>query len=450
MSVKARGAGPRWTVSLFWRTCFILISLILAVLGAAGLTWDALVAAPREQHQVGEALRWVHLARQSVLASVHAGSPRTAPVVLGDLTVRPRLESDRIGQDWLHPQQARVGRSLQRQLGEPYTVAASVDGVAGLWVGMTVDHGLRYWLRLPVPEEFVWNDLLAWRLWLPLLASTVLLSMLFARWLNQPWQALNAASHRFHGGALDSRLEENSLTSEIREVNVGFNRMASSLAKVEEERVVMLAGISHDLRTPLARLRLEVEMSVADPEAKVHMAQDIDQVDAIIDKFMDYARAGETKLVPVGLAQLADQRIAAQRAGEPIEITSRLAIDARVMADPVELGRVFDNLFENAKRYARGPDGIARVELLYQRSGSMVIITVRDHGPGVPPDVLANLTKPFYRADAARTSAKGAGLGLTIVEKMVQRMNGVLEISNAAPPDSGLVLRMRLRRAPGS
>ena len=94
------------------------------------------------------------------------------------------------------------------------------------------------------------------------------------------------------------------MTSEIRQVNMGFNRMARELAKVEQDRAVMLAGISHDLRTPLARLRLEAEMSVHDEEAKQNMALDIDQLDAIIDKFMDYARPGDSvKLMPVHLSQ---------------------------------------------------------------------------------------------------------------------------------------------------
>ena len=101
------------------------------------------------------------------------------------------------------------------------------------------------------------------------------------------------------------------MTSEIREVNMGFNRMARELAKVEEDRAVMLAGISHDLRTPLARLRLEAEMSVHDEEAQRNMALDIDQLDAIIDKFMDYARPGDTKLKPVNLAQLVEREMQA-------------------------------------------------------------------------------------------------------------------------------------------
>ena len=120
--------------------------------------------------------------------------------------------------------------------------------------------------------------------------------MAIARLINRPLQQLSFAASRIRDGDLDSRLDENTLTSEIREVNRGFNRMARELARVEEDRAVMLAGISHDLRTPLARLRLETEMSVADEEAKRNMALDIDQLDAIIDKFMDYARPGETQL----------------------------------------------------------------------------------------------------------------------------------------------------------
>jgi two-component system osmolarity sensor histidine kinase EnvZ len=124
-------------------------------------------------------------------------------------------------------------------------------------------------------------------------------------------------------------LDENTLTSEIREVNMGFNRMARELAKVEEDRAVMLAGISHDLRTPLARLRLEAEMSVADPRSPAQHGLDIDQLDAIIDKFMDYARPGEAKLVPVNLAQLVDKEAAPSATRARSASCRALAIDIR-------------------------------------------------------------------------------------------------------------------------
>jgi two-component system osmolarity sensor histidine kinase EnvZ len=208
----------------------------------------------------------------------------------------------------------------------------------------------------------------------------------------------------------------------------------------------MLAGISHDLRTPLARLRLETEMSVEDEEAKRNMAMDIDQLDAIIDKFMDYARPGETQLKPVHVSQLIDREAAVFRDPTQIRITSRVAIDLTVMADDTELGRVFLNLFENARRYGRGTyTGIAEVTVSCVKTGPWAIISVRDQGPGVAPEKLPQLTTPFFRGDAARTAATGAGLGLAIVDKAMHRMGGSLELANA--PDGGLVAHLRLRRA---
>ncbi|MFN7484503.1 MAG: ATP-binding protein, partial [Betaproteobacteria bacterium] len=207
---------------------------------------------------------------------------------------------------------------------------------------------------------------------------------------------------------------------------------------------VMLAGISHDLRTPLARLRLETEMSVADEEARRNMALDIDQLDAIIDKFMDYARPGDTELQVVHVATLLERAMAGFRDTSQIRITSRVPRDLLVLADETELGRVFLNLFENARRYGRGTDtGIADVRVSAQTAGSWVILSVRDHGPGVAPEKLPQLTTPFFRGDAARTAATGAGLGLAIVDKAMQRMGGTLELANA--PEGGLVAHLRLQ-----
>jgi two-component system osmolarity sensor histidine kinase EnvZ len=145
------------------------------------------------------------------------------------------------------------------------------------------------------------------------------------------------------------------VTSEIREVNIGFNRMAEQLAKIEQDRAVMLAGISHDLRTPLARLRLETEMSVADEDARDHMAADIDQLDAIIDKFLDYARPDHVELKPVLLRDVVDACTYASQDYEDMNIRVDVPADLRVLADEVELARVISNLLENARRYGKTP-----------------------------------------------------------------------------------------------
>ena len=186
-------------------------------------------------------------------------------------------------------------------------------------------------------------------------------------------------------------------------------------------------------------------MSVQDEEAKQNMALDITQLDAIIDKFMDYARPGEVRLVPVNVAAIVEREAAAFRDTSQIRITSKVAIDTLVLADNVELGRVFQNLFENARRYGSSTDtGIARVVVSYARTGLWVIITVRDYGQGADPKKLDQLTTPFFRGDAARTAATGAGLGLAIVEKAVQRMGGAFELANAT--EGGLLAHVRLKK----
>jgi two-component system osmolarity sensor histidine kinase EnvZ len=279
------------------------------------------------------------------------------------------------------------------------------------------------------------------------LLLTLLGSALIAGLINRPLRQLSFAASRIREGEFHSRLDEETATREIREVNRGFNRMARELAKIEDDRAVMLAGISHDLRTPLARIRLETEMSVVDEEAKRNMAQDIDQLDAIIDKFMDYARPTQVKLQSVVLAVLLDTVIR-RMSSEHVKIQARVTTDVRVLADETDLDRVFANLFENARRYALSEDGIARVTVTYARAGQWVVVSVRDEGPGVSPEQLVRLTTPFYRGDKARThtSTTGAGLGLAIVDKTVTRMGGQLELGNA--PGGGFVAHVKLRRAP--
>ena len=129
-----------------------------------------------------------------------------------------------------------------------------------------------------------------------------------------------------------------------------------------------------------------------------------------------------------------------------IRISSRVAIDLEVMADEVELGRVFANLFENARRYGRSADtGIAMVTVRCVTAGDSVVCSVLDQGPGAAPEKLGQLTTPFFRGDAARTAATGAGLGLAIVDKAMQRMGGQVEIANA--PEGGLLVTLRLPRS---
>jgi len=435
-------------LSLFWRTFFLLAVLLTGGIFAWVQTFRALEFEPRAVQAAQQIASLVNLSRAALRYADGINRVTLVKTMSDQEAVRvlPREPGDKWEAFEVDRFSRAIGQELRSRLGPDTIVATSVNGNGGLWVGFSIEKD-PYWLQAdPTRVRPLAGS--TWLLWVSIaLLATVVGSAAIARLINQPLRDLSFAASRIRDGEYESQLDENTLTSEIRQVNMGFNRMARELAKVEEDRAVMLAGISHDLRTPLARLRLEAEMSVHDEEAKRNMALDIDQLDAIIDKFMDYARPGETKMVPVHVSSLVEREMQGFRDPSQIRISSRVAIDTKVMADETELGRVFQNLFENARRYGRSTDsGIARVQVSYARTGPWVILSVRDHGPGVSPDKLKQLTTPFFRGDAARTAATGAGLGLAIVEKAVQRMGGNFELANAS--DGGLVAHVRLKRAP--
>jgi len=441
-------ARTKLAFSLFWRTFFLLTLLLVGGVFAWMQTFRALEVEPRAVQAAQQIAALVNLARTALQASDTINRVALIKTMAKQESVRlaPREPGDKWEAFEVDRFSRAIGAELRAQLGTDTVVASSVNKQPGLWVGFMIDKD-PYWLQADSSRvgTLTWGTLGLWG-GIALLAS-VFGSALIARAINRPLQELSFAASRIREGEFDSILDENTMTAEIRQVNMGFNRMARELAKVEEDRAVMLAGISHDLRTPLARLRLEAEMSVNDDEAKRNMASDIDQLDAIIDKFMDYARPGDVKLVPVHLSSLVDREMAAFRDTSQIRITARVAIDTKVLADEIELGRVLQNLFENARRYGRSTDtGIAKVVVTYARTGPWVILSVRDYGPGVDPAKLQQLTTPFFRGDAARTAATGAGLGLAIVEKALQRMGGTFEVTNA--PDGGLVCHLRLKKAP--
>lgn len=439
---------PQLALNLFWRTFALLALLLVGAVLAWLQTFRALEAEPRALESAQQLAGLVNLSR----AALANADPINRVAVISSLssseTVQVRVAE--IKDRWLAYETLerdafakRMVDELRGRLGPDTVVAHRVNGQPGLWVRFSIENDA-FWLQTslaPLSSKMSSN----WWWLLIALVATALGSAMIARLINQPLRELAEAAGRIREGEYDSRLDESTRTSEIREVNKGFNRMARELAKMEEDRTVMLAGISHDLRTPLARLRLEAEMSVNDELARQYMAQDIDQLDAIINKFMDYARPSELQLQPLKLAELVEREAQAFRDPAQLRISLRLPPALKVWADETELGRVLLNIFENARRYGHAPDEAAWVEVSAESLGGWVLLRLRDHGPGVPPDKLARLTTPFFRGDAARTAATGAGLGLAIVEKSIQRIGGQLELANAE--GGGLLTTIRLQKA---
>lgn len=445
---KQPKSAPRLQLSLFWRT-FIFLALLILFSSLAWLqmfkTQEYEPRILRNAHQIATV---VNLTRTALVNTDAIGRVSLLKTLADEEDVRIQTREPR---DVIVPFAEsgidhQLAREMIKQLGPNTVVANSVNGQDGLWIGFEIERD-SYWLQMDAARLKPLGGG-AWLMWL---SVTVALSLLgaavMAGLINRPLKRLSyAASQVREGHFHTSTLDESAATSEIREVNIGFNRMAERLAKIEAERALMLAGISHDLRTPLARLRLETEMSVADPEARELMAADIEQLDEIIDKFLDYARPEVSQLGPVLLSGVISRCIAPWKNNPRFEISVDVSEDLQVQAEPVELGRVMSNLLENARRYGQSPnDGITRVEIVARVHDGWVLLRVRDQGPGVSEETLKNLTQPFYRGDTARTSATGSGLGLAIVERSVQRMGGTFSVFNNSA--GGLMALMKFRQA---
>ncbi len=441
-----RRLQPGWPgISLFWRNWLALALILLGCMLAWLQSYRALEFEPRALQSARQVASLVNLSRAALR---HANAASRVALIKTWLDEEEVQISAREAGDSYQPyDQNAFGRQISAELtqllGKGTLVARQVNGREGLWVGFRIGRE-QFWL-LTDPKRVGAVERSTWLVWLGIAAALSLLgAALLARLVNLPLKRLQTAATQVREGNFDSvRLDESVTTYEIREVNIGFNRMARQLGQAEQDRVLMLAGISHDLRTPLARLRLEVELSVADETARANMIDDIEQVDATINKFMDYARPLPVQRERIDLDDCIHEAVRACGSRSLLQASVSMAPGIAVLGDAVELRRVFTNLLENALRYARD-DGVARVDLTAEVQAQRVIVTLRDHGPGVPAEQLPRLIQPFFRGDAARTTASGSGLGLSIVNKAVARMGGQLMLRNH--PQGGLVAELVLQR----
>lgn len=467
----ATGWWARWPrrVSLFWRTFLSLVLLLTACILAWVQTFRALEFEPQALQSARQVASLVNLTRAALQHADAIARVSLVKTLVDEerLRIAPREPSDTYQGYGTDTFSRRVADELAQHLGPGTLVAREVNGFAGLWVGFQMDRD-SYWLLLD-PRRLATIQGRTWLIWLGI-ATLFSLSgaAVLARFINRPLDALSRAAAQVGTGAWQAgKLDGDASTPEIRAVYQGFNRMARQLARAEDDRQLMLAGISHDLRTPLARLRLEAEMSVPDPQAQADIVADLAQVNAIIDKFLDYARPGPTHMEVVDVGECLHAALASQRAlvrgTEPAEPTDApdttlnvtLALpsgDARqpclAWADPVDLLRVFNNLLENTRRYGRVPPAVAEAHIRVWCDGDRVQVAFSDQGPGVDAPTLSRLAQPFFRGDSARSQASGAGLGLAVVRKMLERMGGQLTFSSPNTPGGGLTSLVQLRKAP--
>ena len=262
-----------------------------------------------------------------------------------------------------------------------------------------------------------------------------------ARGLVRPLRRLAAAAPRIVAGESPPPPLAGAAT-EITDLADAFERAAGRVREAAQERELMLAGISHDMRTPLARLGIALEMIDGDAALRQGMAVDIAEIDAIVGQFIAYARNGHGETArELDAGAVLDEALAAQqRAGRDWRRLG--AARATLRAKPLALRRALDNLLENAARHGKAP-----FEVDLRADGGAVAIVVRDRGDGVPAPQLAHLGQPFYRGDGAR-GGSGSGLGLAIAARLAAAHGGALVLRNRE--GGGFEAELLMRTAAGA
>ena len=330
-----------------------------------------------------------------------------------------------------------VAAKIRERLGVETIITTKHYGIEGLWVSFNI--GLDdFWVVIPkvhVSRPFPWQ----WLGWAALVAALSLAGGYFiAARINRPLRLLMDAAERLRNGEKPEKLPEGSF-AELQEVNNTFNNMADALAELDAERTLILAGVSHDIRTPLARLRLAVEMLPEESCAsfKGGMVEDITDMNNIIHQFLDFVKGVEgepSQMVDVNtlLQAIHDRQL---RAGRDIAI--QLSPTYFIPIKPLAMQRLLDNLVGNAYAYGGG-----QVRVASKITAEYVVISVYDNGPGIPETHKEKLLRPFERLDTARSNAGGSGLGLAIADRIAKLHKGKLELINR--PEGGLEARLSL------
>jgi two-component system osmolarity sensor histidine kinase EnvZ len=428
---------------VFWRTFLLIAVLIIVSLAACFQSFRVLEREPRAQQAAQLITSVVNLTRSALIHS----DPDKRRALLIDLEqnegvrIYPLEPSDQVAPLPDNAYLQSIRKYVRSHLGSDTQLTLVRNGQqSGLWVSFSIDDDA-YWVafdsdRLQQIARVQW---LGWGI--VALALSMIGAALISRLINQPLSRLTSAARAVGAGQRPQPLPASG-PREIREANASFNTMMNELERIEADRALLLAGISHDLRTPLTRLRLEVEINPLDPGTREAMSADIEQMDAIIGQFLDYARPMHEKgdLSEVDLASLAREAVAGLTPSDDLAIATEFDRAAPVAANPTELKRVLFNLIENARRYARTP-GKEIVELTIRVfGGEQPTLEVRDHGPGVAAADLERLKRPFTRLDEARGQANGAGLGLAIVQRVAERHHARFELGPAA--GGGLAARL--------
>jgi two-component system osmolarity sensor histidine kinase EnvZ len=347
---------------------------------------------------------------------------------IGDAAGLLRLDEEDVPASEYHwPYTEIFKRQMQDELGEDTEVRVRIQPTTAIWVrapSLGQD-----WLQVPLYAyplrgQRIWS-VLGWFIGIGLLSTAA--AWVFVSQLNLPLKRLVYAARQI-GQGRRVRLPISDTPSEMTEVYRAFNQMAEDVEQAGRERELMLAGVSHDLRTPLTRLRLSLELMSSDAELTEDMIRDIEDMNAILDQFLAFVRDGSDEVVEeTDLGALIREVVAPYNQHEE---SVRLCLEPmpRFALRRVSIKRLLVNLIENALRY--GGHGVeVAASVSGDSSAPFVVMSVLDRGAGIDPNELGEIFNPFIRGDRAR-GGQGAGLGLAIVKRIASQHGGIVELRN--------------------
>lgn len=336
-------------------------------------------------------------------------------------------------------------RSLNLHLNDGTRVALSRGAEPRLYISLLPDADLddarqnKEWLVIPldriappVPTPMI-------IVWLSGMGLLLLLTSAFAWRINRPLTRLAKAADQLAAG--QPRRVKPSGPAETRILGERFNAMLDTLAESNAVQRTLLAGLPHDLKGPLSRMWLRIEM-VDDPPFKEGMLKDVQDMQRMVDQFIGFVRGsdpGSYKFAPMVIdAWLEEQVSAWESTGTPVKLVQTSAEPLTIAGDKMALGRLLDNLITNALNHGAPPIEIA----LQTGTDDTVQITVADHGPGISAERRVEALRPFSRLDDARTRTGSVGLGLALADSIVRAHHGSFSLDTA--PWGGLKVRIVL------
>ena len=368
---------------------------------------------------------------------------RATPSEASTLAPAKLIPPEEFGADDMRRGLVRLIGRLNNRLSGDSRVALSRGPIPEIYISLTRPNETevprhREWLVIPLDriDPPVATSLVIW--WLAGLALVLLIAAWFSWHITQPITRLVDATDRLAAGK-PARVEPAGPT-EIKRLGERFNAMLEALSQSEATRRTLLAGLPHDLKAPLSRMWLRVEVS-EDASLKDGMRKDLQDMQQMVDQFIQYLRGSDPTtyhFANFALNDWVNERVANWSGTRNEVMLVGAPTPVMVSADGAALSRLLDNLISNALHHGAPP-----VEVSLSSVDNWAVLTVTDHGPGIPPERRAEAIKPFVRLDEARTRTGNVGLGLALAEAITVAHGGTLTLDRATD-HVGLKVELRL------